>query len=118
MKPYMIICTVNGIDYLTKVNANSEYGAEHTILDLAYCGKHTYGVTACMAYGIDAMKYDIFRCNAMDANPVSLESLKEIISVRNAEIRKKDEAEDRIRQIEKQIKELEEELKAVKAALE
>lgn len=117
MNIYMIIATVNGIDYLTKVNAESESSAEHMVLDLSVCGKHTYGVTACMAYGADAMKYDTFIYNAINANPVSFEMLKEIIEKRNAEILEKDAAEERIRAIEKQMKDLQKQLEEAKAIL-
>ena len=118
MKAYMIVATVDGIDYLTKVSANSESGAEHTVLNLAYCGRHTYGVTACMAYDVNAMKYDTFIYHAINSNPVSFEQLKEIIEDRNAVIRRRDEAEERIYRIEKQMIELKEELEAAKAVLD
>lgn len=117
MKAYMIIATVNGTDYLTKVNAESESGAEHTILDLSVCGKHTYGVTACMAYDGKAMKYDTFRYSALAAEPVGFETLKEIIAARNAEILEKDAAERRINEIEQSMKELQKELEQAKAIL-
>lgn len=110
MKAYMIIATVNGIDYLTKLNAESESSAEHAVLNLSICGKHTYGVTACMAYDDKAMKYDTFIYSALQAKAVSFDELKELIEKRNAEIREKDAAEERIAQIEKQMKELTEEL--------
>jgi hypothetical protein len=35
MKAYMIIATVNGIEYLTKINAESESSAEHAVLNLS-----------------------------------------------------------------------------------
>lgn len=117
MKAYMIIATVNEIDYLAKLNAESESAAENAVLNLSVCGKHTYGVTACMAYDADAMKYDTFVYRAINANPVSFDMLKEIIEKRNAEIREKDAAEKRISQIEKEMKALQEELAEAKAIL-
>ena len=117
MKNFMIIATVNNNDYLTKVHAESESAAEHMILDLSVCGRHTYGVTACMAYDSDAMKYDQFRYSAISANPVSFEALKEIIEKRNAEILEKDAAEEAIKRIEKQMKELQNQLAEAKAIL-
>lgn len=117
MKAYMIIATVNGTDYLTKVNAESESGAEHTILDLSVCGKHTYCVTACIAYDDKAMKYDTFRYSALAAEPISFEALKEIIAARKAEILEKDAAERRINEIEQSMKELQKELEQAKAIL-
>ena len=110
MKDYMIIATVNGIDYLTKLKADSESTAEHAVLNLSICAKHTYGVTACMAYDDETMKYDTYIYRALAAKVVSLDELKEIIEKRNAELREKDAAEERIAHIEKQMKELTEEL--------
>lgn len=115
MKTYIVIARVNNIDYLTKVCADTDGGAEHKILDLSICGKHTYGVTSCMAYNKSTMKYDQFILNALEAQPVSFETLKEIIKKRNDEIRKSDEAEERIREIEKQIKALQMELESARA---
>lgn len=109
MKKFMIIAKVNGIDYLTKVEAETAAGAEHKILDLSYCGKHDYGVTACMAYDADAMKTDTFICNAIHAEPVSCEALIVIIDKRNRELERLDEAERRLAEIDKQMKALEEE---------
>ena len=117
MKAYMIIVTVNGVDYLTKVNAESESSVEHAVLNLSVCGKHTYGVTACMAYDTNAMKYDTFVYHAIGANPVSFDALKEIIEKRNAEIREKDMAEEAVRTIEKQMKDLQKQLEEAKAIL-
>lgn len=114
----MIIAKVNDIEYLTKVDAESESAAEHAVLDLSYCGRHTYGVTACMAYGTDSMKYDAFIYAAIKANPVSFDALKEIIKKRNDEIQKKDAAEARISQIENEMKALQRELAEAKAILE
>ena len=118
MKAYMIIATVNGIDYLTKLNAESENSAEHAVLNLSICGRHTYGVTACMAYDDKSMKYDHFIYSALQAKAFSFDELKKLIEKRNAEIREKDEAEDRIAQIEMQMKQLSEELEKSKAILE
>lgn len=117
MKAYMIIATVNGIDYLTKLNAESESSAEHAVLNLSVCGKHTYGVTGCMAYDDQAMKYDQFIYSALQAKAVSFDELKSIIEKRNAEIREKDAAEARIEQIEKQMKALTDELAEARAIL-
>lgn len=117
MKAYMIIAEVNGTAYLTKVHAESESSAEHAALDLGICGKHAYGVTGCMAFDEDAMKYDTFIYAALHSTPVGFDDLKKIVEKRNAEIREKDEAEERIYQIEKQMKKLEEELAKAKEIL-
>lgn len=114
---YMIIAEVNGKDYLTKVIAESAGNAEHMILDLSICGKHTYGVTACMAFDSELMKTDTFVYSAIDAEPISFEALKEIIDKRNAEIKRKDEAEDAIEAIKKQMKDLQERLELNRAIL-
>lgn len=117
MKDFMVIAKVNGVEYLTKVSAESEGGAEHKILDLSICGKHTYGVEACMAYGTDAMKTDTFIYSAIAATPIELEALIKTIEQRNEEIKRKDAAEERIAAIEKQMKELQIELAETKAVL-
>ena len=117
MKEFMIIARVHNADFLTKVTAESESAAEHKVLDLSYCGRHAYGVEACMAYDADAMKTDCFIGAALGAKPVSNKELREIIEARNAELREKDEAESRIEQIEKQMKQLQKELEQAKATL-
>lgn len=114
---YIVMAKVNGIDYLTSVTAETTIGAEHKVLDLGICGKHTYGVTGCTAYDINDMKYDSFRYHAILSNPVSFEELTSIIEKYNAEIREKDEAEARIEEIEKQMKALADEMAKAKAIL-
>lgn len=112
---YMVIAAVNVTYYLTKIEAESLFAAEHAILDLGVCGKHTYGVTACTAYSAVEMKTDAFIGHALSAHPVSFDELKEIIKKRNAEILEKDAAEERISVIEKQMKKLQKELEEAKA---
>lgn len=112
---YIVIAAVNNIYYLTKIGAESLSAAEHAILDLSVCGKHTYGVTACSAYSAVEMKSDAFIGHALSANPVSFDELKEIIKKRNAEILEKDAAEEKISMIEKQMKKLQKELEEAKA---
>lgn len=113
MKAYMVIARVNGIDYLTKVHSESESGAEHVILDLAYCGRHAYGVEACQAFDVDMMETECFRYAAIDANPISFLALKEIIALRNDLIKQKDETEDKIRETKNQIEVLQKQLEAL-----
>lgn len=93
---YIVIATVNSIDYLTKIEAESLIAAEHAILNLNIYNKHAYGVTACTAYSALEMKTDKFIGHALSANPVSFDQLKEIIKKRNAEILEKDAADERI----------------------
>lgn len=109
MTRFMVIARVNGCDYLTKVEAQSAYGAEHKIIDTGVCGKHEYGVENCMAYDLEAMKTDTFRYNAINAEPISYDDLVKVINERNAEIVRKDCAEDKMREIERQMKLLQEE---------
>ena len=110
MKFYFVIAQVNGKDFLTKVQANSILDAERLILDKSVCGIHTYGVTACTAYDESTMKYETFYMNALKAELIGFEMLVDIIEKRNAEIIAKDKAEKRIKEIEKQIKHLQNEL--------
>lgn len=117
MKAFMIIATVNSTDYITKLNAESNSAAEHAVLNLSYSGKHTYGVTACMAFDEKDMKYDTFIYNALASKAVSFDELKALIEKRNAEIREKDAAEQRIEQIEMQMKALTEELAQAREVL-
>lgn len=106
----MVIAKVNGINYLTNVQAVSLIEAEHTILDIGVCGRHGYGVEACIAFDSDGMKTDTFIGEAMYSTPIELERLKEIIAKRNAEIMIKDVAETKVAELEKAIKHMTEEL--------
>lgn len=118
MKNYMVIARIKGVDYLSKVEAESEMSAEHKILDAGICGKHEYGVESCMAYDYDMMSTETFRAHALNAEPISLDALKVKIEVRNAEIRQRDYAEKRITEIEKKIEQLKAELEANKNLIE
>jgi predicted N-formylglutamate amidohydrolase len=118
MKNYMIIAKVKGVDYLTNVEAESEYNAEHKILDLGICGKHDYSVECCMAYDYDAMSTETFRSHALNADPISFDALNVKIEVRNAEIRQRDYAEKRITEIENKIERLKAELEENKKLIE
>lgn len=111
---YMVIVKIINDLYMTKVEASSLCNAEHKILDMGICGRHEYGVNGATAYDAKAMKTDAFIGMAMVADPVSLEELAEIIEANNVRIKAKDDAEDRIREIEKQMKKLAEELEAAK----
>lgn len=117
MENYMVIAKVNGVNYITKVEAISALSAEHKILELGICGKREYSVEACMAYDYKAMKTETFIASALKAEPISLDVLKVKIEVRNFEIRKRDNAEKEIERIQKQIKELEKQLEENKKLL-
>ena len=110
MERYMVITTINGKDFICSVDATSAYAAEHMILDLGICGKHKYGVEACMAYDAEAAKTDTFIGAMLSANTVSWSELVDIVDERNAEIHASDEAEERIAEIDKLIKEHEKEI--------
>lgn len=121
MEKYIVIAMVNGITYLTKVLAESTGGAEHKVLDLGYCGKHEYGVEGCTAYDSALMKTDVFRYEALEAEPIELDRLKQIIEKRNEWIKQKDASEIRLQNLEKEIRELSlrlELLKTQKAEIE
>ena len=115
---YMVIVMVDGITYLTKVDAESAYCAEHYVLDLGICGKHDYSVTACMAYDRKAMKTDTFIGAALNAVPIGFGALSELIAERNEKIQERDKTEHRISVIEKQIAELSSELEAARKFME
>jgi len=117
MKNYMVIARIKGVDYLTKVEAESEMSAEHKILDLGICGQKEYSVESCMAYNFDMMKTETFRGHALNAEPITLEALIVKIEVRNFEIRERDNARKKIERIQKQIKELEKQLEENKKIL-
>ena len=114
---YIVFATICNDVYMTKVSAPSAYNAEHQILDLGICGRHEYGVEGAMAFSATEMKTDTFIGMAMNADPISMAELAQIIEANNARIKAKDEAEDRIREIEKQMKKLNEELEAARRVL-
>lgn len=118
MKTYMVIAKVNGVDYLTKVTGDSEINAEHKILDMGVCNKYGYGVEACIAYDYEAMETVTFRSHALNAEIISLAEFANIVSKRNIELRKREDAEKEITRIEKEIKELEKRLEEQKKILE
>lgn len=105
MERYMVIATINGKDFMCSVDATSAYAAEHVILDLGICGKHKYGVEACMAFDKDSVKTDTFIGAMLSANTVSWAEIVDIIDERNAEIHASDEAEARIAEIDKLVEE-------------
>lgn len=114
MNDYMVIAKVGTTNYLTRFLADSIYEAEHKVLDLGFCGKHTYGVISCNAYDDRTVTSDNFLFSAFHSQPVSFDELKEIIECRNDEIRRSDEKEERIAELETQIKALQAELKLLK----
>ena len=110
MKNYFVIAEVNNKSYIIKINAERLGGAERKILDLGYCGKHTYGVTAAIAFDSKGMKTDTFIGLALSAETVSYEDFVCIVAARNDEIMKADAKEKRIEELKKQIKSMSDEL--------
>lgn len=113
MNSYMVIVRIGGNSYMTKVKAESLCSAEHQILDMGICGRHEYGVDDAQAFGAEEMKTGCFIQMALTSETISMDELETIISERNARIK----AQDRIREIEKQMKKLAEELEAAKRVL-
>lgn len=108
---YMVITRVNGIDYLTRIEADSNLQAEHIILDEGICGRHEYGVEACTAYNSVDMKTDFFITSALNVDRmVEPNTLFLIIDKNNDRIRRADQREntrDEIEKLKKRIHELE-----------
>ena len=114
---YIVIATVANDRYMVNIEASSLTRAEHMVLELGICGRHEYGVNGATAFDAKGMKTDTFIAMATTADTVSMEELKTIVDAQNAWIKAKDDAEDKIREIEKQMKQLTEELEAAKRIL-
>lgn len=114
---YIVIADINKTSYMVSVEASSFLTAEHIILDMAYCGKHEYGVDGAIAFDFEGMKYDQFIEMAKNSQTVSLTEIMEIIAENNRRIETKDLAEKRIEEINDQIKKLTEELENAKRIL-
>ncbi len=112
---YMVIARVNGVDYLTRIEADSDLQAEHLILDEGICGRHEYGVSACTAFNSLAMLSEYFKTVALNADRmVDLDTLLDIIDKNNDRIRRADQrekAQDEVEELKKRIHELEQFLK-------
>lgn len=106
MKKFIIIPRINGIDYLTTVEAETLGGAEHKALDMGICGRSAYGVEGCMAFDEYGMKTDTFISMALNAIPIEFNRLAEIITNRNNEIRR-DEIKNKIASLKKELARLE-----------
>lgn len=117
MTKYIVITRVAGKYYMTSVEAESLLSAEYIILGKSYIGRHTYGVESCMAFDSDTVKTDTYVGYALNSDTVSIDQLSEIIANRNCEIRLADEAEAKVRDLEKRIAALNEELRKTKAQL-
>lgn len=114
---FLVHAMVDSKDYLVNVIAESESAAEHYVLDMGICGRHEYGVEAAQAFDFNGMKTDFFRNLALLSDTVSMNELLQIVDKRNHTIRQKDAAEDRIREIEAQMKQLQKDLEEAKRTL-
>ena len=114
---YMVIASVANNQYMVNTEATSLLSAENKILEMGICGRHEYGVSGATAFDAKGMKTDTFIWMATAAETISMEELAKIIEVENARIKAKDEAEDKIREIEEQMKKLSEELEEARRIL-
>lgn len=112
-----VVVKVNGSYYLSKVVAESLAGAEHFILDRAYCGKHEYGVQAVQAFSAKEMKTDTFIGSALYSLPVSFGDLCDIIEANNTRIVEAEKAETEREQTLSEIAELEKRLAELRSIL-
>lgn len=97
------------------LEAESKYDAEHKVLDLGYCGKHSYGVASCLSVDVDDptdTTTDTFKGMLIRSETVSFNELKSIIASCNAQIKEEEKEEER-EAIRKQIAELQEKLKNI-----
>lgn len=117
MKNHIVIALIAGTYYMTNLKAESVSAAEHAILDKGICGRHEYTVDACMAFDEKTIKTDAFVGCATSSIAISCNDLVEIIERRNNLIRARDAAEDRVHEIEKQMKALAAEMKDLKELL-
>lgn len=114
---FIVIARVADKEYLTKVEAETLLAAEHLILNEGVCTRFGYGVDGAMAFDAKSMKTDTFIGSALSAEPISHLDLADIIHRRNEILKEKTEAADRIEKIEKQMKQLADELEAKKKIL-
>lgn len=115
---FIVIARVADKEYLTKVEAQTLLAAEHIILNEGVCTRFGYGVDAAMAYDTKSMKTDCFIGSALSAEPISHIDLVDIIHRHNENLKEKVAAADNIERIEKQMKQLAEELEAAKKILD
>ena len=114
---YIVIASVNKTSYMVRLNAESNAGAEHKILDMSYCGLHEYGVEAAQAFDRKQMKSEHFISMALRSHTVSQTELMEIIDQRNRQIELRDLAERKVWELEAQMKKLTEDLENARRIL-
>lgn len=122
-------CTVDVYGHddtlLTKVIADSNSAAEHSILNLSISGKHHYGVEACCAYDVDEFKTDCFIGALIHSEPIKFDDLEVLIEDANERITYEDMMEKEIEKqraliadIKRRIESLQEELEDEEDKLE
>ena len=114
---YIVIARVNKIAYMVSVEAESNYQAEHLILDMGYCGRHEYGVETAQAFDRKTMKTDCFIAMALASKTVSQVEIMDIIERNNKRIELHDLAEKRVAELEHQMKLLSKDLENAKRVL-
>lgn len=115
MEKFFVICTVNSIKYLTNIEAETNLGAEHKIIDLGICGKHEYGVTTAQAFTKNETKLNFFTDMIQNCQCISYDELAQIIKTVNDTIHKKDHIEKLIIDKTNKLKEITEELTELRA---
>lgn len=110
MKTFYVFVLVNSTCYITKVDSESAYNAEHKFLDRGFVGRHECSVSACQAFDVEGMKTDTFVGMAMNAMPMPYVSVVGRICKRNREIQNK----DRLERLNEEITEMEQKLEELK----
>lgn len=81
---YMVIAAVGSVKYLTAVSAESACAAEHVLLDEgiavpAPAPMGTYTCQAALAFNRDDIRTEFFADEALDAQPIGLMDLIDLI---------------------------------------
>lgn len=115
---FMVIAQVEGKRYATKVEAYSNGGAEHVVLDLSWqcCGKYT--VEYAQAYDTEAMKTENFVSNMMNSTLIEFEDLKDVIAEANERMNRYENLVRNIRDAKKIIEDMNRELKEMEKEFE
>ena len=109
MKDFMIIAKVNGVEYLTKVSAESEGGAEHKILDDVY-----YGVETCQAFSMQELGTEIFASLSANCETISFAEMQHRASCYKCNLEMIDEKKAKIAELKKAVGRYEYEIKIAK----
>ena len=112
---YSVIARVAGKMYMVEVASTSNGGAEHIVLDLSVCGRHTYSVEGSQAFRLDEQDTDTFKGMSAHAQAVSMEVFTAIVAERNAQIIRADRHEDELREKTARIAKLRAEVDALQA---